>query len=467
MRVRFAAAALAIATTACATGKRGISPLPPLGSQSEVYVYALPLPREADRLSFTLDGLSLRRQDGTELPLQLEQREVVGAESRGQRLLAWGRVPPGEFEGLVARARAATLARDGQRAHLLVEPEPSRIDLGFRVAPGSAVVVWLALKPTSMRGDYAFSPAFSAALAPQTPPQLALYCTNAASSSVTAVDLRARRVTGVLPVGGEPRGIALDRDRSRAYVALSREDQIQVLDVAANAAVGRIRLSPGDGPGDLALAPDGTLVVANVRSRTVSFVDPVAMAEVARVPVGDAPSALLIDRSGRRAYVANGGTGTVSALDVANHAVVGTLATDPEPVRMQLSRDGSRLYVAQRGSAYLAVFALPSLALQSHAYVGLGAITIKVDPRTDLIYLARGGELRISVYEPVSLQLLDEFDVPGPVSYMAIDGAEDTLLALMPDRRAIAVVDLTSRKLLAEIPVGAEPYAFALPGERF
>ena len=49
---------------------------------------------------------------------------------------------------------------------------------------------------------------------------------------------------------------------------------------------------------------------------------------------------------------------------------------------------------------------------------------------------------------------------------MAIDDAANTLLALVPERRTIAVVDLTSRTLLAEIPVGAEPYAVALAGER-
>ncbi len=92
---------------------------------------------------------------------------------------------------------------------------------------------------------------------------------------------------------------------------------------------------------------------------------------------------------------------------------------------------------------------------------------MKVDPRTDLIYLSHGDDRRISVYDPVSLQPIDRFDVPGSVSHMTIDDAENTLLALVPERRAIAVFDLTSRKLLAEIPVGAAPYAVAFAGERF
>ena len=466
MKIRMAVAVLAVTASAC-SGMKGATPaLQPLGREGEVHVYALSLPRDADRLSFTIAGIAMLRQGGGEVPLQLLEREIAGA-GWAQRPLASGRLAPGDYVGVSVHVGAASIRRDGESARLLVDPEPTRASLAFRVEAGEAVVVWLRLGQGSLRGDFAFAPGFTATLPPQTPPQVALYCTNTGSASVTAVDRRARLVTGVVPVGAEPRGIALDRAGRRAYVALSREDQLEIIDLAAGAPVGRIRLSPGDGPGDVALAADGTLVVVNVRSRSVSFVDPLAMSEVARVPVGDAPSALLVDRSGRRAYVANRGAGTVTVVDVANRAVAGTVATDPEPRWMQLSRDGSRLYVVHRGSADLTVFDVPSLAPVARAYVGLGATTMKVDPRTDLIYLSHGDDRRISVYDPVSLQPIDRFDVPGSVSHMTIDDAENTLLALVPERRAIAVFDLTSRKLLAEIPVGAAPYAVAFAGERF
>lgn len=453
---------------ACATARRDAPSLPALRGEGELHVYTLPVPREADRLSFTVEAVSLRLKDGGELPLQVTQPDVGGAALRDQRLLAWGRVPPGEYAGLAVKAGTATLTTEGERSRLLVEPEPAVVDLELRVEAGGAAVAWLALKPAeSMRGDYGFSPAFTATLAPQTPPQVAIYCTNVAGASVTVLDRRTRRVTGVVPVGEAPRGIALDALANRAYVALSREDQLEVLDVAANTSAGRIRLTPGDGPEEVAFAADGTLVVVNERSRTVSFVDPQARTELGRVPVGEAPTDLLVDRSGRFAYVANLGSGSVTAIDLANRTVFATIPTDPEPLQLALSRDGSRLYVVHRGSAYLTVLELPSLVPQPAAYLGLGAATIRVDARSDLIYVSRGEERRIAVYDPVALQPVDHFDVPGAVSYMAIDDAEDALLLLMPDRRAIAVVDLTSRRLLGEVPVGARPYTLALAGERF
>jgi YVTN family beta-propeller protein len=454
---------------ACARGpRRVVARLPPLVDSGEIHLFVQPLGGEAERLSFSVESVSLLRQDGAPIPLQLEARELTGSDGRGQRLLAWGRVPPGEYVGFAVEASSAMLGRGDERSRLLVLEEPERVPIELGVESGRAVVVWATLETTrALRGDFGFSPVLSAILAPQTPPQVALYCTNTAAATVTAVDRGTRLVTGVVAVGAAPRGIVLDPVERRAHVALSGEDQLEILDLAADRSIGRIRLTPGDEPTELAAADGRTLVVVNARSRTASFVDPVAMTELGRVPVGDAPSSLLVDRQGRRAYVTNRASATITVLDVANRAVFATLSTDPEPIDTALSRDGSRLYVVHRGSAYLGVFALPSLAPVTRAYVGLGVTAIKVDPRSDLIYLSRGDERRIAVYDPVALQPIESFEVPGAVSQMTIDDTENALLALMPARRAIAVLDLTSRRLLAEIPVGADAYQVTLIGERF
>ena len=466
MRTRTVAAALLLAMSACALLRGGPPPRPPLGDEAEVHVYLLALPRDAERLSFAVEAVTIRRMDGAEVPLQVVTREVAGGGPGDQRLLAEARVPSGEYTAVEVKTASAALARDPDRSRLIVDPDPVRAPLPFRAARGRAAVVWLTLEPGAVSGVVSFAPRFSATLPPQTPPRAALYCTGAASLSVVAVDRGAREVTGVIPVPGTPRGLALDVDRARAYVALEREDRIEVVDMAVGVSAGSIRLSPGDGPGDLALAADGTLVVANQRSRSVAFVDPLAMAEVGRVQVGDEPTSLILDRAGRRAFVANRRSASVTELDVGNRAVLATVTTDPEPLRVALSRDGTLLYVVHRGSQYVATYAVPSLAPQSRVFLGLGATTIRVDPRTELLYVSRGGERRIAVLDPIALQQIDSIDVPGVVSYMAIDDAENTLLALVPERASIVVLDLTSRRRLAEIPVGASPYTFAFFGER-
>lgn len=466
MRTRLLAGALLAATTACAALRTGAPAVRPLEEEGEALVLLLPPSRDAERLTFTLAGVSLVRQDGTEAPLALARTDVEVRANGGQQLLATGRIPPGDYDAVALRARAASVVRPEGAARLMVDEEPARAELGLHVVAGRALVVWLRLGEGPVQRDFAFAPRFTALLPPQTPPQLGMYCTNAGSADVTVADRAANLVTGALPVAGAPRGIALDAAAARAYVALPLEDQVEVVDLASGATIGRIRLGPGDGPTELALAPGRRLLVVNERSRTVSFVDPLAMTELSRVAVGDAPAAIVLDRAGRRAYVVNRGSASVSVLDVASALVAATIPTDPEPLRVQLSRDGTRLYVVQRGSMYLSSFALPSLAPLARGFIGLGAATLKVDPRTELLYLARAGEAALSVLEPVTLQVVDRFPLPGSPSYLAIDDVEDTLVAVIPERRSLAVIDLTSRKVLTEIPVGVAPHEVTLAAER-
>jgi DNA-binding beta-propeller fold protein YncE len=266
-------------------------------------------------------------------------------------------------------------------------------------------------------------------------------------------------------------------------VALSGEDQIDVIDVAAGRSINRIRLAGGDRPRDLALTPDGKLlVVVNPGSRTAAFVDPLASVEVGRVRVGDDPTALVLDRSATRAYVLNrrgnptslvaptaaaiSSQGGITVLDLANRAVVASLTTDPEPVRAAVNRAGSALYVVCAGSQFLSVYSLPDLALVNRIFVGLGTRFVKVDSRTDLIYVGAGHERELHVYDPYSALPVDDFAVPDAVGWAAIDDLENALFTLLPERRGVAIVDLTSRKTLSVIEVGSEPYAVVLSGER-
>ena len=111
-------------------------------------------------------------------------------------------------------------------------------------------------------------------------------------------------------------------------------------------------------------------------------------------------------------------------------------------------------------------YALPGLTVSRKIRVGLGATAIKLDPRTDLIYLAHDQDPRIEVYDPFSAIPVDAFDVPDWVSNMAIEDPQDQLFALMPSRRAIAVINLTSRKVLSVIDVSGDPYEVKLAAER-
>jgi hypothetical protein len=83
-----------------------------------------------------------------------------------------------------------------------------------------------------------------------------------------------------------------------------------------------------------------------------------------------------------------------------------------------------------------------------------------------MIYLAKRDEPRLYVYDATSLVPIDFFDVSGGVSWLAIDDTENTLLALVPSLKGIAVIDIASRRELGIVPVGEDPYMVTVADER-
>jgi YVTN family beta-propeller protein len=454
---------------ACAvTGRPPVSE-PVLRDEGALYVYLGPLPHEGGRLSFSVEGLAAVAAGGAVVPLEVHLPAITGAEQvRDQRLLGTGRLPHGRYAGLQLATARARLAGDEGSTDLLVGPGPVRLEVPFDIRPGQAVVLLLTLDPTaSVQGGFEFTPALAGTIPPRTTPGLLGACSNTRSNDVTLFDARTKEVTGVVATGLSPRGLALDPIASRAYVALSGQDQVAVVDLLRGEAAGPIQLRGGDEPRALLLLPDRrTLLVLNFRSQTAAFVDAFTAQELARVGVGEGPWSVVRSPVGNRAIVVNRRSSSLTVLDLATRQAIATVSTDPEPLYAQPSRDGSRLYLIHAGSVYMTELALPALTVTRRIRVGLGVSAVKVDPRTDLIYVAHAREGSIQVFDAYSALALDTFEVPAGVSQLVIDDLQDQLFALMPSRRAVAVVDLTSRRVLAVLDVSGDPFELQLAAER-
>jgi len=440
----------------------------PLEHEGEVYVYLEPWPIEGERLGFTLEEMSAQRADGALAPFELTLRDLPGPHPTGQQLLAHGRFAPGSYSDLLITVKAAKLEAAEGPASLLLSAEPTPVEVAFAVSARKAVVIALTFRAsTAVQESFRFTPAFTSSLPARPMPQVAGLCTSPASNDVFLFDKHTREVVTVVPTGRGPQGVALSPALNRAYIALSGEDQLEVLDIASGNLLPRIRLAAGDAPRELAVSPDGrTIVVVNRGSNSVTFVDAGSSLELTRTAVGEEPGALLVDRSFRRAYVLNERSSTMTAIDLANRSVVGTVRTDISPLRAQMNRAGTRMYLVHGGSPYMTVYSLPDLAVVNRVFVGLGVSTLKVDSRTDLIYLAREGEGRLSVYDPFAFIPVDYLDVPEAATYMAIDDVDNTLLEAVRAPPAVLVHDLASRRPLSRIEVGEEPFEVIVAGER-
>jgi YVTN family beta-propeller protein len=186
-----------------------------------------------------------------------------------------------------------------------------------------------------------------------------------------------------------PCGLALSRDGKTAFVCLSRNNTLDVVDLEAGKVARRIPV--GVAPYDVLLLPDGktacvsnwggrrakpgertapsagTQVVVDARgvaaSGTVSFVDLASGRETAQARTGLHPTDLELSPDGRHLFVANANSHSVSVIDIRSRKAIeaisvrppGTMPVGSAPNALALSGDGKTLYVALGGANSVAV----------------------------------------------------------------------------------------------------------------
>ncbi len=409
------------------------------------------------------------REDGASFPLRLQLSQVTGNGARGARLLASGRLPAGEYRGLAVTIEHATLQADeGEEAALLLPEKTVSAEDHFSLPRKGTLLLEMGYRHEgAIRRQFEFVPTFFA-YRPERPVATRIaFAAEAGTHHLTVFDRKTMRVTGVLPTDGMPAAIAVDARTRRAYVALVDEDAVVALDVSSGAPIGRLPL-PGDRPADLALTPDGRLLlVAAAGADIVSFVDTASLTEIFRLPVGDEPRSLLIDQAGQMAYLFNYRGNSISILHLGRREIVATLGTDPGPLCGAFNRDGSRLYVLHRDSPYLTVIDVATLAVRERLLVGRGGRALLVDSRTDLLYLGMEDEARIQVIDPFSLLAVDYLPLPGTGALaMQIDDEENALVIALAGKPQVVAIDLIGKRITATLEASREVQAVEMMGGR-
>lgn len=153
---------------------------------------------------------------------------------------------------------------------------------------------------------------------------------------------------GVAQDGGylSPLTIAASKDGKVLYIAEATAGRVAVFDVDAGAVTGRVPI--GGHPSGLALAPDGSLLyVSDASPRGVVHIVDVAKAEkVGTISVGHTPVALTVSPDGETLYVCNQFDNDVSVVDLPAKQVVARIGVEREPVAVVLTPDGKSLFVA-------------------------------------------------------------------------------------------------------------------------
>lgn len=433
-----------------------------------VSLYLQPFPREARGLTLEIEAVSVLTASGAERPLDLRLRAAGGGQSPRQRLLAWGRVPSGAYSGVRLRLKRATLQGPGGEVALALPETPIRTDVPFVVADRQFPVVWLSLTAAEPIAAAApFGPAFTAVVPARPIADHAGFVSNSAASTITVFDKQVMQAVAVIGTCAGPAGLALDQRRRRLFVACPNDDEVQAVDVVTGDLIQQASASPGDRPTELALTPDGNVLVAvNPGSNSVTFFETGTLARQDRVGVGSGPGSVAIDPAGRRAFVFNTLSASISVVDLASRAVVATLSTEASPLRGQFGPRGDRLYVIHDRSPYLTVYDAQQLTLVTRARVTPGVGAIAVDRIRGLVLLGGPNQAAVEFVDPNALMPLYAMKTGGGVSYLAIVPDDNGFYMVSPDTRSLLVARLADRRVVTAIDVGDGPAWVAIMGEK-
>jgi DNA-binding beta-propeller fold protein YncE len=186
-----------------------------------------------------------------------------------------------------------------------------------------------------------------------------------------------------------PQKLAVSPDGRRLLVPLNLAGSADVIDLKH----GRVRnVVTGSFPFGAAILPDGrTGLVSNEAAGTLSVVDLEKGVKLRDIQVGPPlshPQGVVVDRAGRRAYVALSALDEVVVVDLRRRRVERTISVGRSaglgtmPVALALSPDGARLFVAESGADEIAVVRLPSPKTRPRLeWTLLGRIPTAEDPQ--------------------------------------------------------------------------------------
>jgi YVTN family beta-propeller protein len=442
---------------------------PPLENEGEVFLYLQPMPQEAHKFRFVIDSIAARKEDGTEIPFSLKVTELRGAALTGvQKLLGSGLLQPGLYGGVAIRIKKAFILGEEGESELHIFEEPILAEHQFKVIRKTAMTLSLSLEASRAITDgVGFRPVFSLATPGKQLINLTGYVSNTDSNIISVFNKKTMRVVGAIYAGSEPKGMALDQRRRRAYVAIAGSDAIVVIDVLEGRIIDRLSLNFADEPTDLALTPDGrTLVSVNHDSNTVSIIDAISLLETGRIRVGERPTSAAINPSGSRVFVTNSLSNTLSVVDLNRKVLIATLAVESTPLRSRFNPSGDRLYVINRNSTNLTVIDPLRLIVSEKIFAEIGAISVEVDRQTGLVYIGKRFGNDVSIIAPRSLMPIDTIETRGSATFLAIDNEENSLFAVLEGKQVLQKINLTSKQIVSEIEVGKGAYAVVVMGER-
>jgi len=308
---------------------------------------------------------------------------------------------------------------------------------------------------------------------------------------------------GIMPTDIDgPHNIAVAPDGKSYYITIAHGTpfgSLWKMDAASDSLLGRAQVELF--PTTISLTPDGQFAfVANSdfhgdhpRVNFVSVVHTPTMRKITDIPACDMPHGVKVNHAGTRVYISCMHSDEILQLDVATFGIARRAKTgeghmmaasgpahhspaappasaggkECSPTFVSVSPDDKRLYVACNYGSTLQVWDAVTFKQTKEIPVGKGAYNVEPSPDGKLVVVTNKKDQSVSLIDAARLTEIARI----PTSKKIVHGvaySPDGRLAYVSsesvgaDPGAVDVIDLTSRKLAASVPVPGQPTGIAV-----
>ena len=255
-----------------------------------------------------------------------------------------------------------------------------------------------------------------------TPDGRFLYTGDFQNGLIKIFDLSSNKLVKTLEVKSTAHGIDMSPDGKYILVASGSESEVAVIDTAKQEIIKVIEEGIGDSPSHIDFDPAGKYaILTNLESDDVSVISIPDFEVTVRIPVGDGPNEGRVAPDGRYAYTANWESNSVSVIDLNKFVVVDEIEVGEGTHGVIVSPDSKKIWTANRKTNNVAIIDAETRQIERYIAAGQYANHLEFTPdgKKVVVTNARDNEailIDTETYEVISrIQLGEE---PHEISFL-------------------------------------------------
>ena len=286
------------------------------------------------------------------------------------------------------------------------------------------------------------------------------YIPNAASGTVSVVDIASAKLVNTIKVGEEAsHGIEINPDGRYLYTGDFQNGLVKIYDLTSNELVKTLKVnSTAHG---IDMSPDGKyILIASGSESEVAVID-TEKQEIIKVieeGIGESPSHIDFDPVGKFAMITNLESDDVSVISIPDFEVTVRIPVGDGPNEGRIAPDGRYCYTANWESNSISVIDLRKFEVVDEINVGEGTHGVIVSPDSKKIWTANRKTNNVAVIDAETRQIERYIAAGEYTNHLKFtpDG-EKVVVTNARDNEAI-IIDTETYEITARTKVGEEPH---------